>query len=74
MQCCQKFSLNQLVAIAAGWYCSWLVLQLAGIAAGCKMSRSAGNGLTLVPLPSFAEFFYRLGKGGIETQGCVQGG
>ena len=28
MHCCQKFSLNQLVGIAAGWYCSWLVLKL----------------------------------------------
>ena len=38
------------------------------------MSRSAGNGTTSAPLPSFAEFFCRLGKGGIETQRCVQGG
>ena len=38
------------------------------------MSRSAGNGTTSAPLPSFAEFFCRLGKGGIETLRCVQGG
>ena len=74
MHCCQKFSLNQLAGIAAGWYCIWLVLQLVGIAAWCKMSRSAGNGTTSAPLPSFAEFFCRLGKGGIETLRCVQGG
>ena len=74
MHCCQKFSLNQLVGIAAGLYCIWLVLQLAGIEAGCKMSRSAGNRTISVPLPSFAEFFCRLGKGGIETLRCVQGG
>ena len=48
-------------------------MHLAGVAAGCKMSRSAGNGTTSAPLPSFVEFFCRLGKGGIETLRCVQG-
>ena len=61
-------------AVKSFRWTSWLVLQLVGIAAGCKMSRSAGNGTTSAPLPSFAEFFCRLGKGGIETQRCVQGG